>query len=193
MSFLRASCLILAAAACAAAAPAMADTKIASIRSPDLLRDAPQIKSANEKMKAEFEKKQKDLEVDGKKLEDDIKKFQREADTMTAQQRADTEKQLNTRKIDFDFKQRSLGEQVQAREQELRKDLSAKFAKAIEAVAKEKGLDLVVQDPVFANATIDITDEVLKRLNSDAGSDATAAPAKPDAKPSKKKKDKKED
>ena len=192
MPSFRRSCLALAAlAAVAAAAPAMAETKIASIRSPDLLRDAPQIKSANEKMKAEFEKKQKDLEADGKKLEDDIKKFQREADTMTSQQRADTEKALQTRKIDFDLKQRQLGEQVQTREQELRKDLSAKFAKAIEAVAKEKGLDLVVQDPVFATATIDITDEVLKRLNSDTGD--AAAPAKPDAKASKKKKDKKED
>jgi len=190
MSFFRASCLILAAAAFAAAAPAMAETKIASIRSPDLLRDAPQIKSANEKMKAEFEKKQKDLEGEGKKLEDDIKKFQREADTMTSQQRADTEKALQTRKIDFDLKQRQLGEQVQTREQELRKDLSAKFAKAIEAVAKEKGLDLVVQDPVFATATIDITDEVLKRLSTDTGE---AAPGKADGKPSKKKKDKKED
>jgi len=187
MPFLRRLCLPLAVAAVCAAAPAMADTKIATIRSPDLLRDAPQIKSANERMKAEFEKKQKDLEGEGKKLEDDIKNFQREADTLTAQQRADTEKSLNTRKIDFDFKQRQLSEQVQQREQELRKDLSAKFAKAIEAVAKEKGLDLVVQDPVFATATIDITDEVLKRLSTEAGSDAAAAPAKAD-KPAKKKK-----
>jgi outer membrane protein len=178
--------LFLALAAAAVAAPAGADTKIASIRSPDLLRDAPQIKSANEKMKTEFEGKQKGLEGEGKKLEEDIKKFQREADTMTSQQRADTEKALQTRKIDFDLKQRQLQEQVQQREQELRKDLSGKFAKAIEEVAKEKGLDLVVQDPVFATATIDITDEVLKRLSA-AGADA--APAKSDAKSKKKKKE----
>lgn len=138
--------------------------KVATIRSLDLLRDAPQIKSANEKMKAEFEKKQKDLDSERKKLEDDAKKFQREADTLSAQQRANAEKDLNTRKIDFEFKARQMSEQVQAREQELRRDLQAKFAKAIEEVAKEKGIELVLQDPVYAAASIDITEDVLKRL-----------------------------
>ena len=149
-----------------AAAEAPAPAKIATIRSLDLLRDAPQIKTANEKMKTEFEKKQKDLDSERKKLEDDAKKFQREADTLSAQQRANAEKDLNTRKIDFEFKARQMSEQVQAREQELRRDLQAKFAKAIEEVAKEKGIDLVLQDPVYAAPAIDITDEVLKRLGS---------------------------
>lgn len=156
--------IVLATLAALAAPLASAQAKIATIRSLDLLRDAPQIKSANEKMKAEFEKKQKDLDNERKKLEDDAKKFQREADTLSAQQRANTEKDLNTRKIDFDFKARQLSEQVQAREQELRRELQAKFAKAIEEVAKDKGLDLVLQDPVYAAASIDITDDVLKRL-----------------------------
>ncbi|MBI3171751.1 MAG: hypothetical protein HYZ32_04060, partial [Hydrocarboniphaga effusa] len=57
--------------AAASAAPAWAQTKIATIRSLDLMRDAPQIKTANEKMKAEFEKRQKDLDGERKKLEDD--------------------------------------------------------------------------------------------------------------------------
>jgi len=165
---MRHSFAALLAAAVLAATPitpaAAAETKIATIRSLDLLRDAPQIKSANEKMKAEFERKQKDLEAEGKKLSDDIKKFQREADTLSAQQRATAEKDLNTRKIDFDFKQRQLGEQVQSREQELRRDLQAKFTKAIEEVAKEKGIQLVLQDPVYSGPGIDITEEVLKRL-----------------------------
>ncbi len=153
-------------AALLTAAPAAAQSKIATIRSMDLLRDAPQMKAANDKMKAEFEKKQKDLDAERKKLEDDVKKFQREADTLSAQQRATSEKDLNTRKIDFEYKARQMGEQVQTREQELRRELQAKFAKAIEEVAKEKALDLVLQDPVYAVPAIDITEEVLKRLGS---------------------------
>jgi len=156
----------LAAVMTAAPVAAQSEMKIATIRSLDLLRDAPQIKSANEKMKAEFEKRQKDLEAEGRKLSEDIKKFQREADTISAQQRATTEKDLNTRKIDFDYKQRQLGEQVQAREQELRRELQGKFSKAIEEVAVEKGIQLVLQDPVYAAGGIDITEEVLKRLAS---------------------------
>lgn len=161
------SLIVLAAlAAAAATAPAWAQAKVATIRSIDLLRDAPQMKSANEKMKAEFEKRQKDLDAERKKLEEDVKKFQREADTLSAQQRANSEKDLNTRKIDFEYKARQLGEAVQTREQELRRELQAKFAKAIEEVAKERGLELVLQDPVYAAPSIDITEEVLKRLGS---------------------------
>ena len=147
-----------------ASGPAAAQTKVAAIRTPVILRDAPQIKAADGKLKAEFEKREKDLEAEGKKLGEDIKKFQRDADTMSAQQRADQEKSLNTRKIDFDLKQRQFAEQAQARNQELRREVLEKVNKAIEEVAKEKGFDLVLQDPAFAAPGIDITDEVLKRL-----------------------------
>jgi outer membrane protein len=146
------------------AAPAAAEITIAAIRTPLILRDAPQIKTAQQKMTAEFEKREKALQAEGKKLGEDIKKFQREADTMTAQQRADTEKTLNTRKIDFDLKQRQFAEAAQSRNQELQRELFEKVYKAIEEVAKEKGIGLVLQDPAYVAPSNDITMDVLKRL-----------------------------
>lgn len=148
------------------ASPAAAESKIAAIRTPVLLRDAPQIRVADQKLKAEFEKRERDLQAEGKKLSDDIKKFQREADTMSPQQRADSEKSLNTRKIDFDLKQRQFAEEAQNRNGELRREVLAKVNEAIEAVAKAKGLDLVLQDPAYVAPGLDITDEVLKHLGS---------------------------
>jgi outer membrane protein len=153
-------------AAAVAATPASAETKIAVIRTPVILRDAPQIKAADQRMKGEFEKREKDLEAERGKLQDDIKKYQREADTMSAQQRANTEKDLNTRKIDFDLKQRQFSEEAQGRNQELRREVLEKVNKAIEEVAKAKGFDLVLQDPAYAASSIDITDDVIKQLAS---------------------------
>jgi outer membrane protein len=164
------------------AVPAHAETKIAVIRTPVILRDAPQIKAADARMKSEFEKREKELEAERTKLQDDIKKYQREADTMSAQQRANTEKDLNTRKIDFDLKQRQFSEEAQGRNAQLRRDVLEKVNKAIDDVAKEKALDLVLQDPAFASAAIDITEDVLKRL--------AAEPPAEDAPPSGKKKKK---
>jgi outer membrane protein len=167
MHTVRSALVALAAAgALLASVPAAAQSKVAAIRTPVILRDAPQIKAADSKLKAEFEKREKDLEAEGKKLGDDIKKFQREADTMSAQQRADQEKSLNTRKIDFDLKQRQFAEQAQARNQELRREVLEKVNKAIEEVAKEKGFDVVLQDPAYAAPGIDITEDVLKRLGA---------------------------
>lgn len=155
-----------------AAGPAAAEQKVAAIRTPVILRDAPQIKAADAKLKGEFDKKEKDLGAEGQKLQDDIKKYQRDADSMSPQQRADTEKGLNTRKIDFDLKQRQFSEAAQTRNQELKREVLDKVNAAIEAVAKDKGIDIVLQDPAYANPAIDITDEVLKRLGAEPKADA---------------------
>lgn len=173
----------LAVAGSLAAAPAFAETKIAIIHTQVILQNAPQIKDADAKMKSEFEKREKDLGTEGQKLQDDIKKYQRDADSMSAQQRANTEKDLNTRKIDFDLKQRQFQEDAQGRNQELRRDVLEQVNKAIEDVAKEQGFDLVLQDPAFAASSLDITDQVLKKL-------AASADAKPASDDSKKKKKK---
>lgn len=150
--------------AAAYALPAAAEPKIAVIHTQALLRDAPQTKAADAKLKAEFGKRETDLQAEAKKLQEDFKKYQREGDTMSAQQRADMEKNLNTRKIDFDLKQRQFNEDAQNRNQELLRDLHNKVGDAIEQVAKEQGLDLVISDPAFNNPAIDITDAVLKKL-----------------------------
>lgn len=159
-----------------AAAPASAQTKIGAIRTPVIWREAPQIKAADAKIKAEFAQREKDLENEGKKLQEDIKKFQREADTMAAAQRATTEKDLTTRRIDFEAKQRAFNEQAQQRNGELRREIVDQVNKAITEVAAERGLDVVVPDPAFANPAIDITDDVMKRLA--AAPAAAEAPAK---------------
>ncbi len=150
--------------AAAWAAPAAAQTKVGAISLPQLLRDSPQVRSANDKFKAEFQKREDDLKAEGKKLQEDAKKYQRDADTMSGQQRADTEKNLNTRRIDFELKQRQFAEQAQARNDELQREVLEKINRAITEVAKEKGLDLVVRDPAFASTEVDVTSDVMKKL-----------------------------
>lgn len=143
---------------------AAAQGKIASIRSAELVLKSPQYKAGQDKMKQEFEKRGKDFEGEAKKFEDDLKKFQKEADLLSASDRAKQQKDLETRKIDLGYKQQQLQQDMQGRSQQLEKDMRAKIQTVIEQMAKEKGLDVVLQDPVFASAAIDMTDEVLKKL-----------------------------
>lgn len=150
--------------AAAFAAPASAETKIAVINASALLREAPQVRAADQMLKGEFQKREDELKAEAKKLSEDDKRFQRDGDTMSAQQRANTAKDLQARKIDFDLKQRQFAEQAQARNGALQREVLEKINRAIEEVAQEKGLDLVVRDPAFANAALDITGDVLKKL-----------------------------
>jgi len=164
-------------AALLAATPALAESKIAVISTPVLLRDAPQIKSADTKLKAEFEKREQDLQAERRKFQEDYKKAQREADAMSPQQKAAAEKDLFNRKSDLDLKERQFSEQAQARNAELQREVLEKINRAIDEVAREKSLDLVVRDPAFAAPGLDITADVLKKLAAIPEA-APAAPAK---------------
>ncbi len=154
---------------------AQAEIKIGTIRANDVVRQSPYYKSAESKMRAEFDKRQQELESTGKQLAEDIKKFQRDADIMSPDERAKKEKDLSARQVDFQYAQQKFREDASARDRELTQDLMGKIKDAIQQVAREKSLDLVVQDPVYSQPSMDITDEVLKLLqaaggNADAGS-----------------------
>ena len=133
---------------------AAADGKILTVRSNEIIQQSPQAKAAAEKMKAEFERRKNDLEAEYKRFAEDVKKFQQEADLISAADRAKREKDLNTRKIDLDYKQRQFQE------------LMVKIRGVISQIAKERGADLVITDAVYAADGIDITAEVLKRLQA---------------------------
>ena len=175
---MRTTVSVLAAALLAAVAiPAAAQTKVAAINAPLLLRDAPQVKAAEAKFQAEFQKREDELNSERKKLEDDVNRFRREADMMSPQQRTGQQNDLNTRKTNFDIKQRQFGEQAQQRNAELQRDVLEQVNKAIIEVAKEKGIDLVVRDPAYAVESLDITADVLKKLATYPATPAATKPA----------------
>ena len=149
-----------------------ADAKIATIRVGDVVQQSPQFKAGADKIKAEFDRRKNDLEADVKKFQADAAKYQKEGDLMSPADRAKTEKDLTARQVDLQYKQRQFQEDFQNRDRQLTADMMGKIKTVIEQVARERGVDAVLQDPVFNTPAVDITDEVLKRLQ------ASAAPAK---------------
>lgn len=155
--------------AAAAQAQSLAAPKIAVVRSADVVKDSVQFKTAETKMKTEFEKRKNELEAQAKAFGNDVEGYKRDADTLSADQRAKKEKDLNARQVDIQFAQRKFQEDLQNRDRELTQDMMGKIKNVIVAVSKEKGITLVVQDPVYSDDSIDITAEVLKRLNAGGG------------------------
>jgi outer membrane protein len=159
---------LLALALFSATAVAQADTKILSVRYGELVRESAQYKAAETKMKAEFEKRGADLEAQRKAFAEDYKNYQRDADTLSADQRLKKEKDLKSRDADLSYAQRKFQEDLQTRDRELTQDMVGKIDVAIAQVAKEKGADLVIKDALVINPASDVTAEVLKRLNAGA-------------------------
>jgi outer membrane protein len=149
--------------------PALADVKIGAVRSADLAQKAPQFKAMQDQLKAQFERRQNDLEADAKKLQADGQAFQKEADMLAPADRAKKEKDLTTRRIDIESKGRQLQDDFnEARQQQFAKTMDA-IKTVIDAVAKERNLDLIVENPVFVKQELDVTDDVLKRLQAAGG------------------------
>ena len=149
-----------------AATPVFAEVKIAAIRSNDLLQQSPQFKASQEKMKQEFERRATDLQAETKKFEEDVKAFQREAELLSSSDRARKEKDLNTRRIDLEYKTRQFQEERVTRERQLFAEMMNQIKGVIEQVAKEQSVSMVIENPVYTEAQYDITTEVLKRLQS---------------------------
>lgn len=162
---------ILAAAALVAAVsvPAHAQAvgnKIATIRINDIVNEAPQFKAVSEKLKTEFERREKDLDVEVKKFQEDGNNFKKEADVLAAADRTRKEKELVNRQLDLQAKARTLQEEFQRRQQQLVVEAEGRLKSIIEQVAKEKGVSMVVSNAVYASPDVDLTSEILKRLQS---------------------------
>ena len=145
---------------------AHAEMKIAVIKSARLLQESPQYKRAQQQMQADFADRAKALETEAKKLGEDIDEFKRNQDVMSLSERNRMEKDINNRRVDFNYTERKFREDLAAREKELARTLMNQISSVIKDVASSGGYDLVLQDPVFASDTIDITDAILKRLES---------------------------
>lgn len=157
---------VVAAATLCFGAAAHAEGKVASIRAAELVQKSPQFAAGQGQIKSEFEQRRTELEAEAKRLAEDLQKFKREADLMSSDARAQAEKALNTRKIDFEYKERKFREDFTKRDRELTEGMMGRIKEVVTQVASERGVDVVVQDPVYAAPGIDITDEVLKRLQA---------------------------
>ena len=155
----------------AAPTTAQAQAKVAAVRFDDAVRASPQYKQADAKMTSEFSKRKTDFEAQSKQFEADVEKFKRDRVTISPDAQAKTEKDLAARQVDLTQAGRKFQEDAQTRQRELTNDVVGKVRDAVVAVAKEKGYDMVIADPVYATTTLDITDDVVKKLGG------TSAPA----------------
>ena len=125
-----------------------------------------QVKAAAAKLEAEFSKRQKDLTDLQASLKSFSEKFERDAPTMTESQRTSKQKEFVEQNRDFQRKKREFDEDLNGRRNEELQSVYEKATKAIKQLAETEKYDLVVQEAVYFNPKIDITDKVIKILNA---------------------------
>src|SRR3954470_10335256 len=158
---------ILAAAACSAGAqPVQGQGKFGFVNTERILRDATPAVRAQKKIEAEFQKRDQELA----KTAEQLKRLQDELDknsvTMSENQRRNKEREFGELNRDFQRKQREFREDLNQRRNEELAQVVEQANRVIRQIAEQEKFDLVVQDVVYFSPRIDITDRVIKALES---------------------------
>ena len=142
-----------------------AELKVGFVQVDKILQEAPQTIESNKKLEKEFSSRTDKLKADVKALKERESSFSKDALTMKDSERATKEKSLSQLRVDVQRIERELREDINIRRNEELGGLQEQINKAVTAVSKAEGFDLVLYNGVaYASEKIDITDKILKSL-----------------------------
>lgn len=133
-----------------------------------IFREANTAKAAQAKLEQEFSKREKDLLDQGNALKAASDKFEREAPTLSESQRNARQKALVEQDRDFQRKRREFQEDLNSRKNEELQQVLERANRVVKQVAEQQKYDVILQEAVYINPKYDITDQVIKALNSGA-------------------------
>ena len=150
-----------------ATAPASSTTgKFGFVNTERILRDAAPAQRAQKKIEAEFQKRDQELA----RIADQLKRMQEDMEknsvTMSETQRRAKERDFGDLNRDFQRKQREFREDLNQRRNEELAQVVEQANRVIRQIAEQEKFDIIFQDAVFASPRIDITDKVIKALES---------------------------
>ena len=131
-----------------------------------IFREAVPAKAAQSKLEQEFSRREKEIVDAGNVLKTASEKFEREAPTMAESQRVNRQKQLVEQDRDFQRKRREFQEDLNSRKNEELQQVLERANRIIKQVAEAEKYDVILQEAVYFNPKLDITDKVIKALNA---------------------------
>ena len=160
------------AAAAMLALPALGmaqELRIGYVSGERVLRDSIPAKAAQAKLEAEFSKREKDIADVASRLKAASEKLEKDAPTLSEAERGRRQRDLVEQDREFQRKRREFQEDLTQRKNEELGAVIERANKAIKQIFEQEKYDLIVQDAVFASSRVDITDKVIRALNTSGG------------------------
>ena len=142
------------------------DFRVGFVNTDRIFREANTAKAAQVKLEQEFSRREKEITDLGNALKTASEKFEREAPTLPESQRVARQKQLVDQDRDFQRKRREFQEDLNARKNEELQQVLERANRVVRQVAEAEKYDVVLQEAVYINPKHDITDKVIRALNS---------------------------
>jgi outer membrane protein len=144
------------------------ELKIGVVNSDRILRDSAPARAAMQKLEGEFSKRDRELQEMGARLKSSAERFEKDAPVMTETDRVRRQRELAEMDREFQRKQREFREDFNQRRNEELQALLERTNRIIRQMAEQEKYDLIVQEAVYFNPRIDITERVLRALNTSA-------------------------
>jgi outer membrane protein len=152
-------------ALCAGAA--QAELKIGFVDLAKLSENAPQITSAQGKIDAEFSSREKELVSLQRKIAKMEEELATNASVMSDSERSGKEREILSMRRDLKRSQDEFRDDLNIRKNEILKQVNIEIGNVIEKLAKDEKYDLIIaQGVMFASERVDITDQILKKLEA---------------------------
>ena len=165
---LKMSLAAVAALAMMSTAAVAQELKIGYVNSEKVLREATPAKAAQAKLETEFGKRERELNDVAAKLKAAADKLDKDAPTLAEAERNRRQRDLVEQDRDLQRKRREFQEDLGQRKNEELAAVVERANRVIKQIFDAEKYDLILQEVVFASAKIDITDKVIRALNSGA-------------------------
>jgi outer membrane protein len=167
------------------------DLKIAFINSDSVLQNYDYFKVNRDKLESKGKKLDQDLQTRAQSLQSEFEQYQRSASTLTIGQARAVEEDLTKKRQNLEMYQQSLSQEMLAEQEKVNQEIYRRVTAFLKQYGQENGLQVVLKynpqsDLLFANATMDISKEVIKGLNDSFKQEQASGGVKKDSTATKK-------
>ncbi|QWD70918.1 OmpH family outer membrane protein [Polynucleobacter sp. UB-Siik-W21] len=143
-----------------------AGTRVAVVNSEKVFNESNLAKAMQTRLQNEFTKRQNELRDSAQKIKTAAEKLDRDAAVMNEAERVRRQRELADQDRELQRKQREFTEDLNQRTFEERAKIAEKANAVLRQIAEQRKLDVIVQEAAFVSPKADITDDVIKALNS---------------------------
>lgn len=173
MRFLKTSITIVCLVSCLFISKAFAAdvAKIGLIDIQKILSASDAGKVANDKMNAKFKELEDDLKAKGAAIDEEKARYEREAAVMSQEARAEKERELKIKVLDFQDLEKKYKTDINAYQTALMSQFRLDVLTVVEEMGKKEGFLLILEKReggvVYNPSTIEITDKVIQKYNEE--------------------------
>ena len=141
-------------------------TRVAVVNSEKVFNESNLAKAMQTRLQNEFTKRQNELRDSAQKIQTAAEKLDRDGAVMSEAERVRRQRELADQDRELQRKQREFTEDLNQRTFEERAKIAEKANAVLRQIAEQRKLDVIVQEAAFVSPKADITDDVIKALNS---------------------------